>query len=287
MPIADTGTKAPICNASSQSPWRQGSVIPHDAAISLSLISSVDENKIAIVVTHDCDCVQSEAIEPYLEIMIGTIIEIADRNLTNAKSARTLHYPIEYRNENIVIELVATPKTAVSKRDLAETAPDPDFIILDGDRRTLSLWLRARYSRTSLPNELVERLRCVQGAIEDSGKGNPYAIHGIYIAHDPNDELKTDELYLVEIFVVYNTEIEGSNEIAERAADKIKRRFELKFKTAETVNAGIRWQSIELANCAAISDRHFTLADLLSFQVYRLDQISLRTTPQGDLPDIN
>jgi len=284
MPTPETDV--PIaCEVPTQPNWRQGTIIPRPSALSLGLLNEDDADSVAIVVTHDCDCVQDQVAEPYLEIMAGQLISEANQSLTNARSARTLHLPIEREGAPIVLQMKATPKLAILKRDLVGIDPDPAFVLSEASKRTLSTWLRARYSRTSFPNNLVERMRSVQGTLEDAGKGSPYAIHGIYLHHDPNDELPDDQIYEIEIFVVYNSEIEDAQQTAEAAAEKIRRRFELKFKTFPTEGIGLRWQSIELTNCEAMSDLDFTLADLLTFQIFRLDHVSLRQDPQGEILD--
>ena len=137
----------------------------------------------------------------------------------------------------------------------------------------------------ALPDELLRRLSVVEEALERAGKASQYALHGIYIYCDPSEEIGPNDIYEVEIFVVYDTAVPNAEEIAITAADKIGRRFEVKFKTVQTSGMGIQWQSVFLSSCVAISDIAFTFADTLSFQRYHLDHISLRQDPPGSVPE--
>jgi hypothetical protein len=263
---------------------RQGSVIPTEVCRKLNIAAANSEREVLIVASHDCDCVKSKAKEPYIEAMFGTIIDAANGNFTNAKNARTLHLELTNESGPITVEIVATPKIAIPKEELETIAPSEYYEISERQKKMFSIWLRSRYSRAALPNELVERLRVVEDSIEDAGKANPYAIHGIYLFHDPLVELGPTENYEVQITVVYDTLVDDAQSIAEAAATKIKRRFEMKFQK-ETPGMGILWKGVYLSKCEAVADTEFTFAEMLDVQQFQLDHISLRGDPQAGLAD--
>jgi hypothetical protein len=266
--------------------WRQGSFISHEVAESLDLVSGRNQNEVALVVTHDCDCVQGTQVEPFLEVMIGTSIDKLEANLSNAKSTRILHLECMKDGQPSILEIRASPKKVVPKSDLLPFDPDPSRILTTPSKKVLAMWLRARYQRTSFPDELNRRLKPIFSKLEDIGKSNPRAIHGFYLAHDPDEELNEDELYVISLFIVYDSELTDAKKIAEDAANKLLRRFEEKYKTRVTQEFGVLWEYIELEVCEAIADTEFSFADMLSFQQFRLDYVSLREAPQGPLPEI-
>jgi hypothetical protein len=81
MAIWDSSTK-----------WRQGHMLPAQAARDLNLTNRVDAPQtLAIVVSHDCDLAQPTDSEPVVEIIVGREISAANGNYAFAKSVRTLH----------------------------------------------------------------------------------------------------------------------------------------------------------------------------------------------------
>ena len=268
-----------------RSQLRQGSVLPLEVARELGLVEDDSGNTLVVVVSHDCDCVQSENTEPAFEVLKGTLIPAADPNYTNAKSARTLHLECHRDGEPVVLQLIAGPKATIPKSALHTVCPDLKYSLQSRDRRTLSIWLRSRYSRASFPDELVERLRDAKVAIESAGKNNPYAIHGIYLYHEPLGEITSEDLYEIQIAVVYNTEIEGAEAAATDSASKIRARFESRFRTLNGATGIATWQKLHLTLCDAVADTEFTFSDTLSFQLLQLDYLSLRQDPQAHVPD--
>lgn len=272
------------CSKPSRTSLRQGSVVPEQVARRLH--EPLASGDLRIVVTHDCDCVQSSQVEPDFEMMVGRPISQADGNYTHAKSSRTLHFEYKHRTlGQVFVEVIARPKIVLAKELLHDVPPDSDYQLEDKNKRILSIWLRSRYSRTALPDELVERLRVVKGTLEDVGKANPFVLHGIYLDVDPKIELAPSETYELRIFVVYNTEVPDSESAAEMVVEKLKRRFALKYQTIETPDLGLQWSGIYLSSCEAVSDLEFTLADVLSFQQFQFEYLSLRQTPQATIPE--
>lgn len=78
-------------------PWRQGSVVPSEAAVNLQLVKPEEaEAAVVIVISHDCDLANDNLeTEPYVEVIIGRRIDKTNGNCTAAKSARILHLELQ------------------------------------------------------------------------------------------------------------------------------------------------------------------------------------------------
>jgi hypothetical protein len=266
--------------------WRQGSVFTRETCVSLGFEAYLNrENSIAIVATHDCDCVSSISTDPTIEIVMGEIIPESKRdgNYHNGKNVRVLHLPISSTNQ--IIEIRSSPKLMVNKVSLVMFRPDIAFNFSSSEKETFSRWLAARYSRGSFPDELMTRLDKVKLDLEAAGKIDPDSVLGIYIDYDPRADIADEnEPYSLIIAVVYKAENEHAQEAAERVVKKIKDSFEKRYKTLETSQFGIQWRGIELQVCEAVSDETFSLRDTLNSVLYRLEHISLRQSPQTEIP---
>jgi hypothetical protein len=77
-------------------PWRQGSAIPHGVSLSFGLLRPEEgESGLAIVISHDCDLAEDDLDrEPFVEVVIGALIDSASPNHTFAKSPNKLHLEI-------------------------------------------------------------------------------------------------------------------------------------------------------------------------------------------------
>jgi len=236
-----------------------------------------------MVITHDCDCVTDEESEPLLEVMIGTEIGKADGNFSYAKSTRKLHLKLSGCDKSI--ELIARTRASIPKSAVADIEPAGGWTITDEEKRILRRWLGARYDRPSFPNELVHRIRPVQSTFREAAKADGADIIGIFVDFEPKYELPHDgaEPYEFIIEVVYPSTKPEADAAAARIAECLRRRFEEIYKIMET-DAGLQWTGIELTRCSVTTDITFTYDDALSFYVYRLDEFSLRDSPQGELP---
>ena len=261
-------------------PWRQGSVIAPKDANRLGLISEAD--KFAIVITHDCDCVAGEGDEPLLEVMIGAEIPELNGNLTFAKSTRILHLGLSGCNKQI--EIHSSTRAIISKSVLSDISPALEFTISDQEKRTLARWLAARYDRAAFPDELIRRLEKVRKPFREAAKKHGAQIIGIYVDFSPREELSPESIEPYELFiiVVYPSRTPGAAIPAKAIADKLRLKFEEKYKTVAR-EAEREWNEIELSQCEIASDIEFTLQDAMSYSIYRLDDLSLRDDPQGEL----
>jgi hypothetical protein len=104
-------------------PWRQGHVLPDDAAKAAGLLADVPGGAVAVVVSHDCDLAQDPSVEPVAEVIVGRRIATADGNYTYAKNARRLHLTFNGGTELLTADIVASSKVLVAKDRLAEYEP--------------------------------------------------------------------------------------------------------------------------------------------------------------------
>src|ERR1700738_4834306 len=75
-------------------PWRQGHTLPNSIAIELGLVEKGQTEKIAIVVSHDCDLACLIEDEPIIEVLVGTRLAACAPDKTHAKNVRVLHTEI-------------------------------------------------------------------------------------------------------------------------------------------------------------------------------------------------
>jgi hypothetical protein len=270
--------------------WRQGSVLPRSVVEAKGWLDAKGQPCVCIVATHDCDCVAAVEVEPYLELVRGRRVGIPDGSVSNAKSSRRLHIQLfdASLGKEQTIELVAEPKSALFKSELDGIDPDHSLVISNENLRVLKRWLQNRYERPTFPDSFNDRLAVVRDRIEKILKTEPRpsALHGIYMYYDPPGEVKdASEPYLLDIVLLYDTAKEGSAEDAQAAADQIREAFEKKFKIVDTPALGLQWDKIELRQCEAVSDLHFSFADLLEYTRWSVDHISLRQRPQVPIPD--
>ena len=273
------------CIWDANQPWRQGSIISGDLAVSLGILTEHTSKRFLIVATHDCDCVTGEDEEPQLELIIGKEIEKDefDGNFTLAKSTRRLHLEIE--QHGTYIELSSINKANVDKTVLLGRVPSPNLTINTDQRRVFRRWLAARYERVSFPDQLVRRLKPVADQFKKASKKDGANVIGIYIEFEPDEELKSESLepYSFKISVVFDSSKAGASDAAKRIAKSIEAKFISEFRIVDTIT-GLHWNNIELESCSVRSDVDFTLQEALSSYVFRLDDISLKLGEDGQIP---
>jgi hypothetical protein len=252
-------------------PWRQGSFIPNDPKFGFA------SSNLIVVVSHDCDCVNDDlSKEPNIEVILGSTVEQLSGDFTHAKNTRVLHVPIIVDGFERCLQLQIADRRSIAKADMVELRPLQAVEMKANERKTLAIWLAARYLRMTFPEALVERMRPVEKIFKKVGEKSPQAILGIYLDFLPKDELLDEhEPYEIDVVVVYDSSLEGAAAAAREAASKINAAFEKTFKIFDT-RAGLQWHLIDLRFCDVASDIEFTLQDLRSYSLYRLEHVSLK-----------
>ena len=263
-------------------PWRQGHVLPADATMALvGAAPDQLDDRVAVVVSHDCDLAQVPDIEPDVEIIVGRRLKAVDGNYTYAKNARRLHLSFGAGNESLAAELPANGKSQIKKGDLAAFAPLASMQLDPNERTILQRWLAARYRRPAFPDEFDRRLD--ETGLRDR-LGKVLKTHGASISavfFDVDSGLDVarsgqNDTYAVGIYLLYSTEVDAdaADKAANAAATAIRKAFLEKCSGKDGV-----WLHIELVECEAIADRAMTVQEAEHLRRWSADHISLRAGP--------
>lgn len=248
-------------------PWRQGSVIALTdlQALQVSLPESCAGG---LIITHDCDLANDDEREPLVECLPFKRLDAANGNNTNAKSPRVLHLELQLGVDRCWIEVCAPDKLILSKTRLAELEPAESWLS-DKDRQVLQGWLATRYRRHAFPDELVERMRPLTAHLERQLKGRAQAVLGVWIDYQPRATVAENEPYEIWLYLVYSTDSPDNQVQTEDAASNVARRFSDSS------------DGLVLAECTAVSEAGFTLADQRSTVEFRFEHLSHRIFPDG------
>ena len=267
-------------------PWRQGHFLPDEALRSFEVTESAD--KLAIVISHDCDIVQTPSVEPNVEIVVGRAIETPDGNFTYSKNPRKLHLECTAGTQRFLVELVATDKMAVPKEGdtgLLKHAPREDVRLSGGELVILQQWLAARYRRSAFPDEFDHRLTAtgVRDQLLRILKRHGAHILAIYFDVDDGEDVAhngPDDPYKLTISLLYSTE--ATPDEAEHAAMEVSKSVRSVFKKKCCLD-GTHWKWIELADCEVLADTAMTVAQAGYLRKWQTDYISFRSEPPQEM----
>lgn len=267
-------------------PWRQGHVLSSEATKALVGETGSDDT-LVVVISHDCDLAQEEAIEPCVEALVGQKIASPDGNFSYAKNARRLHLTLTAGGEHVVVDLVAVNKLAISKQSLADSQPQAELLMTVAERAILQRWLAARYRRSAFPDEFDRRL-AETGLRDRLGKilkPTGSMISAIFFDVDDGEEIvRTDinDPYKIAIYLLYSTEHDpgAAEDSADKVADAITSAFNEKCYSKDTD----LWRYFELVECVPISDEAMTIRQAEYLRRWAADHMSLRPNdPQAIL----
>ena len=79
--------------------WRQGHILPQDAAACFGLTNAADPGSTcAVVIAHDCDLANdSLEAEPYVEVIVGRTVAAASGNFSLGQGPTDLALPSAVR----------------------------------------------------------------------------------------------------------------------------------------------------------------------------------------------
>jgi len=240
------------------------------------------EHTVVIIATHDCDLAQDPEAEPAVEVIIGCPTN-KDGNCTHAKNARKLH--VEFAGDAAFWgEFEATAKASIDKVALNKFAPRTDAYLNSANHAILQMWLASRYRRSAFPDEFEQRLTSKEFKLHEkitkAVKPHGELIVGVFFDVDEGVELTRDgpdDTYTLDIVILHAADIDfdQAEKAAIAAAEVIQRAFTEKlFDPTKT------WQHIELRSCEPISESVLTYQIFKQMKRWRLDHISLSTTPQ-------
>jgi hypothetical protein len=266
-----------------ETPWRQGHLLTREAIETFALLHPEHPGDgVVIVATHNCDLVQSLETEPSVELIIGRKIAELDGNYTHAKSARTLHIKFDSATP-LFAEFITTAKLSVSKTDLADFEPEPNFLLSPEGQAAFQRWLAARYRRSAFPDEFERRLQITRLTDRLSKAVKPHGEKIVAVVFDVDEgEEKTrdgvDDVYTLGISLIHATEpdYESAEAAAKTAKEAIKKAFEEKLFDK---NSG-KWKYIELSYIDVLSEDALTYHQFTLMKPWRLDYVSLGAEPQ-------
>lgn len=265
-------------------PWRQGHVLTRGAVQNMDLTHPESPSAIVVIVSHDCDILQSPDIEPNVEVLYGRPIEISDGNNTHAKNPRKLHLPFTTAGRELLVELLATEKFALPKEALVNFEPTPDVSLPWEQLSILQRWLAARYRRAAFPDAFDKRLDTTGMKDKLSKILTPLGehIHAVFFDVDDGEEIKREapeDTYTLDIYLLYNTGHDPK--IAGDAVTKACKNIVDTFRTKLFID-GRGWQHIELRDCVPMSDNAMTYRQSILFKKWNIDYVSLRHPSQPE-----
>lgn len=261
---------------------RQGSILTKDSAVALGLIDSQSSNRHCVIITHDCDIYNPA--ETRVECIVATHPSNINPAFSHTAHPRKLN--INYildGSQPITLELAHIDRKDISKeRFLQEEKVDSNFQLPMQEKRVLKTWLAARYGRAAFPDQFEIRLKDKDLEKKIRRILQPIQIHliGVFflLGADRFNELLADSPYCLTITLAYDG-IGGTvaREAAEAGAAQLKQLF---YKTYGTPDIA---EGTALEDCVAISDMDFSLADIRKADQWRVDFISFREDPHGEL----
>lgn len=266
--------------------WRQGDLLADEEAYAMGLVEAINSNRYIVVISHDCD-LPSEA-EPFVEVIVGRLVQAPDPMLVNARNIRRLHLRFESESSgDMYIELRHIDRKLVSKTAFANLVEmTRNFLLPADEKRALKQWLAARYGRPAFPNAFEIRLRKVIGRKSVESRIakilQPEKSHLVALLFDlgavKTSELEDGEPYWLSISVVYDATEGGpaARVSAEKVAVELRALFDQAYGAADTAS------EIALDTCQAVADTSVTLADLRKVDQWRLEYMSLGEGSDGD-----
>lgn len=260
--------------------WRQGDAVSTSDLRDLIQSADLDERRVGIVVSHDCDLAAGEDKEPYIELIPARPIKRLGQD-SHAKTARRLHIQYETNAGAICFELRAAEKLLITKAKLLALSPASDVQLLPEGRRILQRWLAARYDRAAFPENFESRLRqaskaskktlvdLIAVALDDAGEH----VRALLFDLDNGEEherIDITDLYQLGVVVLY---VENSKD--DTAFDKAREVAAAIEKILEGVDG------IVLSYCDAMSDSAMSVQQATQLKEWRLEHLSFRDQPAG------
>jgi hypothetical protein len=259
--------------------WQQGFVLDGKDAVALGLIAENETSeKIAVVVSHDCDLIERTEIEPGCEIIVGKKTERINGIFSNAKHPRRLHLPFSAGTTTLTLELNASDKRTINKGAILALQPNAQIQLLSIELWTLRAWLASRYFRPSYPDEFDRRLKAKPGdvykRIANTIRSTGNDLVAVLFDIDPGQataEKAPDDVYVLGIYLVYDVSKDPARAIAtaKTAAQSIKGIFRQYY-----LKDG-KWHDIEFRDCLPISEDALSVYQLRMTRLWYFDAFEI------------
>ncbi len=259
--------------------WQQGFVLRAESAVSLGLIDSAAGNdRVVLLVSHDCDLVESSEIEPNCEIIVGRKIEKVDGTFAGAKNPRCLHLPFSAGEMRMTAEFLAKDKRQIEKSSILSQMPETKVRLSPDEHFALQSWLSVRYHRPIFPDEFDRRLKAkpadVRKRIANVIKGTGTDLVMILFDIDNGKDVThngPDDPYTLGIDLLYNVSEDPERALAtaKKAAQRIKGIFRQYYFTSG------QWKNIELRDCLPISEDALSIYNWRFLKPWHFDYLSV------------
>lgn len=261
--------------------WKQFSILSRDNLEKLGCKSSLQDNSIGIIVSHSCDIANSSEVEPYIEVVIGTLLtDSSNGSFTHGKNNRKLHLTLDHNSKGYqTLELIITTKFYIAKESILELDIQPDDCIglKSNTYRTILRWLTIRYDRAAFPdsfNALMGKKYKLHDKIKKIlTKESTDEIRGLLLKYKESETSANVFHYDLAILVLYDTSKDptAAEKIAKIVCSKITEKFEaIPVHTQVDDNQ----DSIHLKYAIAIADSSLT---------YQQYETLIRWEPGDDL----
>ncbi len=264
-----------------ETPWRQGHLLTPEAALAFGFSHQESPDLTCVVViSHDCDLANDALpIEPDVEVIVGRRVQKGDGNYYWAKAPRTLHIDTVHNGSGAVIELVATAKRVIPKKELASFTPDTSYALPGKSLSALRSWLSVRYNRTAFPDAFVNRLsqfkadKRLAKIIEPVGN----LLSAVYFDVDGGQEVDRADgsPYDLKIVLAY-----PPGDDPEQVADdieKIEIAVTTLFEEKHFDQGTGKWNGIALKQCMSISEDDLPVSKARLLTQWRLEYMTIKT----------
>ncbi len=263
-----------------ETPWRQGHLLTPEAALAFGFSHQESPDLTCVVViSHDCDLANDALpIEPDVEVIVGRRVQKGDGNYYWAKAPRTLHIDTVHNSSGAVIELVATAKRVIPKKELASFTPDTSYALPGKSLSALRSWLSVRYNRTAFPDAFVNRLsqfkvdRRLAKIIEPVGN----LLSAVYFDVDGGQEIDRSELSPYELKIVLLYPPGDDPEQAAYDVEKIEIAVTNLFEEKHFDHGTGKWNGIALKQCLSISEDDLTVSKAKLLTQWRLEYMTIK-----------
>lgn len=258
--------------------WRQGDLLSPIDAVALGVVAPANRDACRVmVISHSCDIASTVEIEPYVEVLIGSVVHNHEPMAQNGHSIRQLHLGSESTLGTEWVRYGITERLEIPKADLLQYEPWIERNYTSEQRGILRRWLAQRYARSEFPDAFISWLDKESGVgrrFEDIGKRYSANLVGIYFDFDDDSERNDpEEPYALGINLVYGADDAEHAAEAELAKSRIEDLF------AKRCRSNGRWHWIELTYCDVLSEQVFTLWAARNFRRWRFEHRSLSGEP--------
>jgi hypothetical protein len=193
-----------------ESEWRQGAVLPHNLLPVGTLPVSVTSDTKLVVISHDCDLVNSSyEVEPFFEIFVARpkASDARDGRVFKGKNPRRLQFVALQNGESRLYEIDVHEKYRVDRRLLEAGTRDTTIRIGESDVLMIAKWAARRYHRPSLPTAFMDRIAPIRTKLGKKLERDGEDIVNVYAALNTLDELPGAEPYRIILRVVITADV--------------------------------------------------------------------------------